>query len=1713
MSVIDSLNINSLKFFTGDGKQILMQKQYSVSWEIRPADCIASAFIRNPKGHFECDLSTDITDDSFRTNTYDATVNLYTTDFISFVDYTLYEADLPKSTRILFYDIDKNFLSGETITVSDDGPVKFCEKESSKAVWFKFGFPFKNTASEYEFLSLKKLNAEAFNIVDEPGLIQSTVQFNSKSVDSSKSGYNRLVGYKHDIVPEKPNISKYKPSYKTFTPSTFSREITLTNIYDIIFFDYEYRVDKYSEPKRISNTILITITDGKTTASEEYPLYDFFSTTEQKADTNLSNLTVSKCNATNGNNDSYLYGVLSSLFTYVLFCDQRTDFDIEEKSYAGKQTSAFYAINSNLDESSFPYMKYIGTYWQEKVSTDFIASDTLIVVNDNFQNGVSVTGANRYTYPRLGTQNNEFRFHFRFQPNSEMFFVIPDENGYVEKFQDYYPLTYSEKLQTNASGDNPNPTLENECVNAVVGFTSPTEGCYKNVMGIFLADYQAQKEYFIGAINWMSETEDEDERFRTLFGNFGVPDPVTYPNVFKSQNPDEEGTDWRVINAKSKELFLYYDQIFPYSGTYKALFNAMRFLGYTDIIFKEWYRIKDTTDQWRQIALQNYDYNSQKSIPNILKKYGINFGEYDRYTKLNRLSMIYHLQRIDEESEENLPMYDTNGLQVPQDIYDPEDIETVINLYEYRADEVLAKLFSVKQWLERYITGVNCYISDITGEYIVIERLKTLSYATQYEIKDITKEGYFTPKCYQKESNVFKDSSAIITCSLTEFGDHSITFEDIQHYRLTDFIRREHTVKNNKGQDITIYESAPFGAVTIGEEFQYKLELNTDCGSLYEFSKTLDNPILVKENEIVFWNQKLRVSEIDEKELPVIQIKKGNIRQTTGSWSADSGKTSNVLFSIYTVNDFENDVTYCILRDIKNPERYIRCKGLVNFSPVYDNSGNTKCTLKYSADNKWELPLLFFSGYKITNEFAGDKHNPEVKIHADDIFPESTEEYILEIIEGDIKFADREDFGTSEENTCSTAQIIFWEDANEASSEQRIEMRYEYESDRIPIYEFASENLNRLAGLSDRDMMKKVDELISINSETEVPVNRIGEYTVVVTAFDAYNNAYVNKGDDKCEICAARPDICIIVNKDESDNIPDFYKANINYKDSSVNSSIITLYDAIKENLYSRIDDNPVFPMTYKIYSDEHKDDDEDSIYYDSISYAIDTPKKNDYLVMTNMTERANITSISSSSISLELKSSNLFKQNLFAVGSKLNLCVFDDNLQKSLYSSENTFTVTSCNIVSENGQFISGRVTVANDNGNDLSVLISLKDSINSDNNVNLYLINATECVIPETKGILNWTDDEGNRRVYIPINEHSTSHKDNSIDDYEENYSEDLYLREFPLDTIIKISAYHKNKEGIKDIIGECAYRVIDTSIVSYIDNRSPEKNDISTCGYILDGWVDFRHIMEAHNDTCLDTQFEPSVLETVNGESVRTTDFKSDMTIYGREELEFCMKPVHEKPIQYYLRVDADADEMTYMYDKAGFYGILTKVDYNPMQLLFNSYFDDSYAFSCFKFDPQCLNEIWFKPESEDYYRVNNTESSQTDLRKLFMFRNYPISVLQNSEIVVKTDDDLPTLKGAGTDECVKLWRWKVKALEDKSNWRNVETNIGDITLFESVNDVLSVRPYMLGSQSIELYCYDKYGNCVKNTGGGNIYVMQDSYVDYKEMIQRNSFLREI
>ena len=53
-------------------------------------------------------------------------------------------------------------------------------------------------------------------------------------------------------------------------------------------------------------------------------------------------------------------------------------------------------------------------------------------------------------------------------------------------------------------------------------------------MAMYIVSNNTGKKYILGLFTFLTEVVGEDERYRALLGNLGIPDPVKYPNIFKS---------------------------------------------------------------------------------------------------------------------------------------------------------------------------------------------------------------------------------------------------------------------------------------------------------------------------------------------------------------------------------------------------------------------------------------------------------------------------------------------------------------------------------------------------------------------------------------------------------------------------------------------------------------------------------------------------------------------------------------------------------------------------------------------------------------------------------------------------------------------------------------------------------------------------------------------------------------------------------------------------------------------------------------------------------------------------------------------------------------------------------------------------------------------------------------------------------------------------
>lgn len=596
--------------------------------------------------------------------------------------------------------------------------------------------------------------------------------------------------------------------------------------------------------------------------------------------------------------------------------------------------------------------------------------------------------------------------------------------------------------------------------------------------------------------------------------------------------------------------------------------------------------------------------------------------------------------------------------------YNYDEIPEVDNIYEYRNDEILAKLYSVKKWLEDFITGVNCYISDINGERIVLERIKTVGYVTEHEVKDLTNEGKFTPRCEIQMNvqddgtlapDVFTDSSINLTCSLNEF--RSVTFEDYADYPIERFIRWKYdkssrtfgpetvTVKVDDNYEmIPVYVSAPLNALTVADEYQFEVNTNrVDNGTLYEFmdADSKYNPILIRECEIKMFDDRQTIAKITNNvdgnssgKCPIIQINKGNLRSLTGDWSPKSDN-NNILWSITTIRDPQSDSdenAYTIMTDMSNPERKFTFKGCVNLSP----SKTEPVEFIYTTNNKWRLPMFIIKGYDPTNQMrselvsGGDNANDALNVH---------EEYVLEVLEGRILFNNHHN--PENEAECESAVITIAEPEQVPPDEQDIFVSYTFESERQPIFTFDTTGfvsaVNNKMFDNIGDVYTKADEFVHPNTNITIPVNRLADYSVTVKAFDSYNNTFVNKSDDLCSVTVQSPSIEVIVNQQSSMNDFEFYGDNITFDTSAAMTT------EEKNTLKDSFESIPRFPKNYTIYSAEHVIDDA-TITYDNISYAIDTPKAKDYIILTNLTERSDKVVVDSNTVTIHMDVNNPFK-------------------------------------------------------------------------------------------------------------------------------------------------------------------------------------------------------------------------------------------------------------------------------------------------------------------------------------------------------------------------------------------------------------------------------------------------------------------------------------
>lgn len=603
-----------------------------------------------------------------------------------------------------------------------------------------------------------------------------------------------------------------------------------------------------------------------------------------------------------------------------------------------------------------------------------------------------------------------------------------------------------------------------EPITVNIGFKSNEEGVFESTIKVFYKDVN-EELYLLGDILVNAEAIGQDERFKSLSENMGLYDTNSIYNIFKEADINEILPDYTLTNEKSKLLLLEYQNIIPFIGTYKALINAVKWLGYDDIYFREWFRNIDITDKsFNKLITYKVPFNAKDRKDTILQ-----FTSNDRIKKLrklNALSLVYCLNRETDEIDE---------------WGNPE----TVNCYSYSIDEILVKLYALKKWLEDNIIGVNTKIIDIMGEGVYFERFENNIYSTNnigYNIDNIIP---FTVDAIGIENELVNGQS-YIDLTLMELQNARI---DLLQYKFEDSIKYVWNSSTNDFIEITDIEtlSQDPNNVLVGNTCNFPIKdlqdvryrINTEKNTSVIHKYTYNVPLMIYDNRLLFYNRNDKLAKFNSIDNKIfLYLERANlINISNDNWEIEYeiGYDSNID-KYYIKNISNNNISYYsstvnILLNESDSSLYYERR------PEYNN-----------------VPML-----KI--DYIKSKYEQ---------YDIDNKTYILDIIDGTISLNNIEDDNNIIEYIDFTYDFSLYE--------QLITYRTELISPRqtLCIYDPSIYFHN---GASDPRVLQ-ID-----NSIYRMITNHIGKYDIEAIGWDGYNNIYYDNSYNRFNIWMQSPNI------------------------------------------------------------------------------------------------------------------------------------------------------------------------------------------------------------------------------------------------------------------------------------------------------------------------------------------------------------------------------------------------------------------------------------------------------------------------------------------------------------------------------------------------------------------------------------------------------------
>lgn len=354
--------------------------------------------------------------------------------------------------------------------------------------------------------------------------------------------------------------------------------------------------------------------------------------------------------------------------------------------------------NLNFEWNNDGYWE--GSIYLPKVSVG-LYTNTSIYILEKIENTGSSDELfnNEYFFPK-GTGNIKFTWD-SLNKFVDEFFMFNFDESYI--IQETSALTYTPNdgpecntLLINRFDEYEIPledTLSSKALPVHIAFMADERYDATTYNRTLIMSYNSQT---IARITFYAETVEEDERLKIWNANLGYNITPEDEMLFYKSDIKEYKPDYILLNEKRKELMMEGSNIYPYIGSYKAIINAIKFFGYTNLNIIEYWRNVNPDDE-------NFGKIYHSSKYSLTNKETLRVGTRNivlpnkDYKKINSLALVYSI---------NKPLEETDDMDLP----------LVKEYFSYTIEEALIKLFGLRKKLNKEFMPGSSKIIDIIGE-------------------------------------------------------------------------------------------------------------------------------------------------------------------------------------------------------------------------------------------------------------------------------------------------------------------------------------------------------------------------------------------------------------------------------------------------------------------------------------------------------------------------------------------------------------------------------------------------------------------------------------------------------------------------------------------------------------------------------------------------------------------------------------------------------------------------------------------------------------------------------------------------------------------------------------------------------------------------------------------------------------------------------------